>query len=496
MLYLGGVAVIFLLGLGSGLAASGWWSGTPGPPTLVFVTAPPGPSPAALAGTPQTGSDLCPPPAGWITYTIQPGDTLLGLADQFNTGPELIQQANCLPGSQLLAGQTLFLPPVATPTPCATSAPVGWGSYTVQSGDTLYALASARGTTVAALIQVNCLPSESIAVGDTLSLPALPTSTPTPLPPPTPVPTPLPPTPVSVASIPTPAPTASIPTPAPTVSIPTLAPIVPAAVPTTVVPRSPFSLQGSIPKDLVEPSDSNKSGELEYVPCTETKPITAPWVSAFDNDEQVQLTRVALGQRRYFFLCNFKSPPATALVTRSDSITYQLEIRSILDLPNPELKRSITATHFVEWLALPFYPTSSSTYSSTLTYTLTIKDDNGNLLIPTQPFRVISPSTATPYIMPVPLSGPPGTSFLVYYVNFPLWQAQEFQLYYYNSNPNRQTDTRHVLITEPLTGVKGKGWGLGLLPSIVTDVAGTYVISSTNPADSDEPIHQKIWLTN
>lgn len=523
LLYLGAVAVIFLLGLGSGLAASGWWAGTPGSPTLVFVTAPPGPSPAVLAGTPQPGSDLCPPPAGWITYTIQPGDTLLGLAGQFNTSPNLIQQANCLADSQLLAGQPLFLPPVAMPTPCHISPPVGWESYTVQSGDTLYALAAARGTTVAALIQVNCLPSESIAVGDTLYLQALPTPTPTPLPPPTPVPTPLPPTPVSVASIPTPAPTVSVPTPAPIVSIPTAALLtLPPSTPADSEPSSgldfgeaaqspgggqatfaaagsPFTLkEGNIPAFILRPPDPNASEERRYLHCQpsiDPQAIPRPKLDAFPNGplNNTEVSHLDLGQRRYFFLCNIPADLATVTITRSDGITRQLEIWPPAAVPGRVLSYSHQATGFVEWPALPFHPTGP--------YTLTVTDGSGTSFLPQSPtFIVTRPLTLASYILPIPAAGSPGTSFLIYYVNFDRGETLDFSLHYIDKPPQQpddydqlqlthQTHSWPIPINEPLNGSSGKGWGVSSLSSSATDLQGTYVISSTN-----RDIYQPIWL--
>lgn len=527
LIYLAGAAFIFIfiLGLGCGLAASGWWAGTPGSPTLIFVTAPPGPTPAALAGTPQpgsqAGSDLCPPPAGWAAYTIQPGDTLLGLANQFNTSPELIQQANCLAGSQLLAGHTLFLPPGATPTPCLPSSPVGWEPYQVQSGDTLYNLAVERGATVAALMQVNCLPSEAIAIGDTLYLPALPTPTPTLLPPPTPiptpsplptpVPTPLPPTPFSVAAIPTPAPTVSIPTAATvsipmsvspaasTLFIPTAMPATPSPMPVSVatVAHSPFTLKEGIPAEIIDPSLPNAYEEFEYPHCNPDPSATPhPWLDAFDpwsNDPPYDvLTKVALGQRRYIFLCNFPDGPATAMVTRSDGITRSLKIWPSSVLPNLDLKMSDEARSFVEWVALPFHPTG--------TYTLTVTDNN-SIPFPLDPstFAVVPPDPSTAYILPVPPSGPPGTSFLIYYVNFELGQTLDFKLAFAGNSPI-QRDPRapyevhpagdwRVQITEPLLRINGKGWGQKILSSNSTNLEGTYVITSTH-----SEIHQKIWL--
>jgi hypothetical protein len=67
------------------------------------------------------------PPPDWITYQVQPGDTLFGLA--FNTGATVdeISQVNCLHPEDLLSRSTIYLPaePIAgiiTPSPTPTLA--------------------------------------------------------------------------------------------------------------------------------------------------------------------------------------------------------------------------------------------------------------------------------------------------------------------------------------------------------------------------------------
>lgn len=108
--------------------------------------------------------------------------------------------------------------PTTTPVPTASSTtvaancgpPVGWVQYIVQSGDTLFRLATATHTTIAALQQANCLGEETlIFAGSPIWLPRLPepitseqptptlipdnplltTETPSPMPTPTPTPT-------------------------------------------------------------------------------------------------------------------------------------------------------------------------------------------------------------------------------------------------------------------------------------------------------------------
>lgn len=60
----------------------------------------------------------CGAPKGWLTYIIQPGDTLYRLSQAYGITVGQIQQANCMGTSTLLeTGQALFVPPWATHTP-------------------------------------------------------------------------------------------------------------------------------------------------------------------------------------------------------------------------------------------------------------------------------------------------------------------------------------------------------------------------------------------
>lgn len=64
--------------------------------------------------------------------------------------------------------------PTFTPTPCFISQPTGWIAYPVVSGERLADIAGARGTTVAQIVQVNCLVSaDVIYTGQELWVPPL-----------------------------------------------------------------------------------------------------------------------------------------------------------------------------------------------------------------------------------------------------------------------------------------------------------------------------------
>jgi membrane protease YdiL (CAAX protease family)/LysM repeat protein len=112
-------------------------SPAPGQPTLGPATLPPTVTPlqAATATSAPTVSSTtqCGSPAGWIQYSIRPGDTLYGLSLATGATVAQIQQANCMGSNTVLAvGQLLYLPsqPVIPPTattvllPTVTASPV------------------------------------------------------------------------------------------------------------------------------------------------------------------------------------------------------------------------------------------------------------------------------------------------------------------------------------------------------------------------------------
>jgi len=89
------------------------------PPPVVEVTTTPLPPTATLPPTP-THTPVCLPPASWRVYVVQRGDTLVALAWRTGTTVSAIMQANCLSSQTIYAGQRLYLPPVIilpTPTP-------------------------------------------------------------------------------------------------------------------------------------------------------------------------------------------------------------------------------------------------------------------------------------------------------------------------------------------------------------------------------------------
>ena len=209
----------------------------PGTPTAIPLTDTPVPTETPTT----TPTSKCPLPNGWTVIIIQPGDTLESLSEMYDISVKKLMAANCLLTADLIPGTEFYVPilpestPTATVTPTVYSTvyycgrPYGWVTYIVRTGDTLYKIATAFGTSVSALQQANCLGnSTAIYVGQQLYVPpTYPTSTPwiSPTPMPTSIPTqagtPEPPTPTPVptptSTYPeTPTPGADTPTPVPT----------------------------------------------------------------------------------------------------------------------------------------------------------------------------------------------------------------------------------------------------------------------------------------
>ncbi len=126
----------------------------------------------------------CPPPTGWVAYTIQANDTLESLASKYRTDVNALRSANCLLSDTLIPGTLFYVPPAPTSTAaiCSPGA-VGWvKSYVVVRGDTMYSIATNHYTTVSLLKKVNCKNTELIVAGESLWVPNVSTRTPYPTP--------------------------------------------------------------------------------------------------------------------------------------------------------------------------------------------------------------------------------------------------------------------------------------------------------------------------
>ncbi|WP_053075035.1 muramidase family protein [Ornithinibacillus californiensis] len=130
--------------------------------------------PVVMGGGTNIGTQNLAPTQMTSSYTVVAGDSLWGIAQKFNTSVSNLKSANNLTSDSLQIGQQLSIPTSGevVPTPPPTPAPtVTSTSHTVETGDTLWGIANRYGTTVDALKQANQLASNVLQIGQTLTIP-------------------------------------------------------------------------------------------------------------------------------------------------------------------------------------------------------------------------------------------------------------------------------------------------------------------------------------
>lgn len=102
----------------------------------------PAPAPVEIPGHPATG-----------TYTVQPGDTLSGIAAKFGTTYQILSAINGIGDpNQIWPGQVLKVTGTASQE----------STYYVQAGDTLSAIATKFGTTISNLVSINHISNPNV----------------------------------------------------------------------------------------------------------------------------------------------------------------------------------------------------------------------------------------------------------------------------------------------------------------------------------------------
>ncbi|MBI1881879.1 MAG: LysM peptidoglycan-binding domain-containing protein, partial [Chloroflexi bacterium] len=394
-----------------------------------------------------------------------------------------------LASPDILEGQQLYLPLLPTPTPCAVAPPPNWGPYTIQTGDTLFSLAAARGTTAEQIKQVNCLAAETIQIGQQLYLTLLPTPTPTFPPPPT-----LPPT-----ALPTPVPPpAALPTPAqPLLSQPDtsagVSPSQPGGDSTTIgqaqAPGADSSISGGQPSPGVDATSvevqTSQGPANSSQPPSDFPPLVADLSDFYGPSPCPQggspflklrgASKVELGQRAYFFICNPPGKPTSALVTWPDGQTQQGADLFKVPFTDPKTNAKTSEVAIV-WPALPFYPTG--------TYTVTVTSPAS---IPPLPFTITLP--AKDRILAVPPVGFPGDTFQVYYVRVPATGGVITMIVGLKEPTSPQKPLS--IGTDHLFKIDKAEWGMSPLYLGPTESPGDYVVSN----DITKTFHANITLS-
>ena len=118
------------------------------------------------------GPDYTPPDTNTTpiltTYTVKSGDNLYAIAKKYNTTASAIMLFNNLPNANLSIGQKIKIPATSNVTPTKPSTPSSNTTYTVKSGDNLYAIARRFNTTVDTIKRKNNLKTNNLSIGQKL----------------------------------------------------------------------------------------------------------------------------------------------------------------------------------------------------------------------------------------------------------------------------------------------------------------------------------------
>jgi len=112
-------------------------------------------------------------------YVVQPGDTLITIALRHNINVSRLAAANGLAwNAWVYSGQRLTIPDTPS-TPTQPAPPAIGGVHVVQAGENLFRIGLRYGTTAAAIRTTNGLTSDTIYVGQRLTIPGAGSNPPT-----------------------------------------------------------------------------------------------------------------------------------------------------------------------------------------------------------------------------------------------------------------------------------------------------------------------------
>ena len=108
-------------------------------------------------------------PEDYLVYIVKSGDNLWDIAKKYNTTVSTLMSVNNLSSDKLKINQQLLIPKESS---VGIDITPGIGTkYTIKAGDTLYGIAKKFGVTVDELKNVNNLTSNTLTVGNILTIP-------------------------------------------------------------------------------------------------------------------------------------------------------------------------------------------------------------------------------------------------------------------------------------------------------------------------------------